>query len=98
MRTSAIFGAKNFGFFEIYGVFAQTRKVKPVRTFCGQRGWWYSNADVRTFWRKKNFGFFEIYGVSARTRRVEPVRIFCGQKGKGVIFCDFVQTSFMDSP
>jgi len=23
-------------FFEIYGVSAQTRKVEPVRTFCGQ--------------------------------------------------------------
>jgi len=33
----------------------------------------------------KNFGFFGIYDVSARTRR-------------GSIFCDFVQTSFMDGP
>jgi len=26
MRTYALFGAKNFGFFEIYGVSARTRK------------------------------------------------------------------------
>jgi len=34
MRTSALFGAKNFGFFEIYGVSAQTKGegVEPVRT------------------------------------------------------------------
>jgi len=38
MRTSALFGAKNFGFFEIYDVPAQTRRVEPVRTFCGQGG------------------------------------------------------------
>jgi len=25
MRTSALFGAKNFGFFEIYSVYARTR-------------------------------------------------------------------------
>jgi len=31
MRTSALFGAKNFGFFEIY-VSARTRGVEPVRT------------------------------------------------------------------
>jgi len=40
MRTSAIFGGKNFGFFEIYGVSAWKRRevVEPVRTFCGQEG------------------------------------------------------------
>jgi len=27
MRTSALFGVKNFGFFEIYGVSARTRGV-----------------------------------------------------------------------
>jgi len=36
MRTSALFGAKNFGFFEIYGVSSRIREVEPVRTFCGQ--------------------------------------------------------------
>jgi len=37
VRMLALFGAKNFGFFEIYGVSAQTkgRGVEPVRTFCG---------------------------------------------------------------
>jgi len=28
----------------------------------------------------------------------EPVRTFCGQIGRGLIFCDFVLTSFMDGP
>jgi len=34
MRTSALFGAKNFGFFEIYDVSARTRKegIEPMRT------------------------------------------------------------------
>jgi len=35
MRTSAFFGAKNFGFFKIYRVSARTRgEFEPVRTFC----------------------------------------------------------------
>jgi len=40
MRTSTLFGAKNFGFFEIYGVSAWTRGegVKPVRTFTDKGG------------------------------------------------------------
>jgi len=40
MRTSSLFGAKNFGFFETYGVSAWTRGVEPVRTFFlqGERG------------------------------------------------------------
>jgi len=36
-RTSALFGVKN-GFFKIYGVSAQTRRVEPVRTFFGKEG------------------------------------------------------------
>jgi len=40
MRTFALFGAKNFRFFEIYGVSADARTkgegVEPVRTFFGQ--------------------------------------------------------------
>jgi len=36
--TSALFGAKIIGFFEIYGVSSQTRGVEPVRTFYGQWG------------------------------------------------------------
>jgi len=38
MRTSALFDAKNFGFFEIYGVSARNKGegVQPVRTFSGQ--------------------------------------------------------------
>jgi len=39
MWTSALlFGAKIIGFFEIYGVPTRTRRVEPVRTFCGQGG------------------------------------------------------------
>jgi len=38
MRTSALFGAKTFEFFKIYGVFARTREreVCRVRIFCRQ--------------------------------------------------------------
>jgi len=37
MRTFAIFGARNFGLFEIYGVRADKREgVEPVRTFYGK--------------------------------------------------------------
>jgi len=32
MRTSALFSAKNFRYFKIYGVSARTRWVEPVRT------------------------------------------------------------------
>jgi len=32
MRTSAPFGAKDFRFFEIYGVSAGTRRIETVRT------------------------------------------------------------------
>jgi len=32
MRTSTLYGAKIFGFFEIYGVSAWTRGIEPVRT------------------------------------------------------------------
>jgi len=38
MRTSALLDAKNFGFFEFYGVSVRTRGVEPVRTFFGQGG------------------------------------------------------------
>jgi len=38
MRTSALFGAKTFGCFEIFGVSARVKGVEPVRTFCGQGG------------------------------------------------------------
>jgi len=38
MRATVFFGAKNFRFFEIYGVSARTtgEGVEPVRTFFGQ--------------------------------------------------------------
>jgi len=37
MQTSALFGAKNFGFFQIYGVSTCTMRVEPVQTFCRQK-------------------------------------------------------------
>jgi len=63
--------------------------IKDVRS---QGGWLYSagilrtrgevfsDADVRSFWRKK-FEFFEIYGVSVRTKGFEPVRTFADKGG-----------------
>jgi len=36
MRTSSLSGAKNFGFFEIYGVSARTRGIESVWASCGQ--------------------------------------------------------------
>jgi len=36
MRTSALFAAKNCGFFGIYGELARTKGVEPVTTFCKQ--------------------------------------------------------------
>jgi len=38
MWASALYGAKNIGPFEIYGVSARKRGIEPVRTFCGQSG------------------------------------------------------------
>jgi len=38
MWTSALFNAKNIGFFEIYGMSARAREVEPVQTFFGQGG------------------------------------------------------------
>jgi len=32
VRTSALFGAKNLGFFEIYGMSVQSKGVEPVRS------------------------------------------------------------------
>jgi len=48
VRASALFGEKNFGFFEIYGVSAWTWgvRVEPVRTFFGQGGGGQFFADV----------------------------------------------------
>jgi len=72
-----------------------------VWTLFGQRERGVLQMWTSAFFGGKNFRFFEIYGVSARTRRegVEPMRAFFGQGGGvGVIFRDFVRTSFMDGP
>jgi len=44
MRTSSLFGANNFKFFEIYGESKRIRGVEPVRTFFGQgEGQFFTN-------------------------------------------------------
>jgi len=54
-----------------------------------------SDADVRTFWRKNRRIFRNLWCV--RTGEgVRPVRTFFGQGGRGSIFRDFVQTSFLN--
>jgi len=52
MRTSELFGAKDFEFFEIYGVSALTTGIEPVRTFCDKL-WWgfdFSRFCVEVFY------------------------------------------------
>jgi len=39
MRTSALFGAKNAGFFKIYGVSARTRGGQFFAILCGRLLW-----------------------------------------------------------
>jgi len=57
-----------------------------------------SDLDVGSFCYTKNFQFFEYYDVSAWTGgRSEAMRTCCGQL-RGLIFGDFVYTSFMDGP
>jgi len=52
IRTSALFDAKKFGFFEIYGESARTRRVEPLRTFGGQgeRGQFFAILCGRPLW------------------------------------------------
>jgi len=54
MRTSVLFGVKNFGFFEIYDVSVRTRGGgrggEPVRTFYGQRGGFFAILCGRLLW------------------------------------------------
>jgi len=68
MRTSALFGAKNSGFFLIYGVVTWTRGVEPGWTFCRQGGqffvvlcwrllWWPLTVSWCGRWRIANFTF-----------------------------------------
>jgi len=74
------------------------RTVCPVRIFCGQGEGDFFKCERLHFWRN-NLGFFEIYGVSTRIRGFEPVvRTYFGQGGRGSIFRDFVQATFMDGP
>jgi len=54
-----------------------------------------SDADVRTFCcKRKNVKFFENYSVHTLKGTLIQCRL-CRQK---LLFCDFVRTSFMDSP
>jgi len=54
MRTPAFLGAKNFEFFEIYGVSARARGegVEPVPSFYGQggRGQFFATLCGRLLW------------------------------------------------
>jgi len=49
MRTSLLFGAKNFGFFEIYGVSARTRGFSQGGQGWGQFFLWFC-VDVFHGW------------------------------------------------
>jgi len=55
-----------------------------------------SDADVRTFWYKKRRVFRNLWCV--RTDKEGEGLSQCGQGGKGLIFRDFVRTSFMNGP
>jgi len=50
MLTSALFGAKYFGFFEIYGESVRTRGVEPVRTLFGRGGQFFAILRGRLLW------------------------------------------------
>jgi len=73
----------------IKDVRSQGKGICPVRTYFGQEGGGYSDADVCTFCCKKH----RIFRIArTRGRVVEPVRIFCGRGDH------FVRTFFMDDP
>jgi len=88
-------------------VVEQNIRVCPkIRPQSGGRG--LSSADIfrtsgvlqmRTsaLFGAKTLDFLKIFILSARTREVEPVQTFFGKGGKGSIFRNFMQTSFMDS-
>jgi len=52
MRTSALLNAKNFGFFEIYGVSAQTRGsgLSQCGHFAGKEGQFFAMLCGRLLW------------------------------------------------
>jgi len=56
--------------------------VDILRTM-GEGG--YSEADVRTFWRKELRIFWNLWCIRT-DKGIEPVRIFCGQGRGGSIF------------
>jgi len=49
MQMSALFEAKNFGFFKIYGVSVWTRRVEPVRT-TGKKGQFFAILCGHLLW------------------------------------------------
>jgi len=65
LRTGGSSDARNFGFFEIYGVPARTREegVKPVRTFCKQEGGGHFFAILcgRLLWTAPNVTLLCLY-------------------------------------
>jgi len=70
---SALFGAKNFKFFEIYGVSARTTVgggVEPVRTFFGQGGGVnYSRFCVDVFYGR-SLNVFDSIFISSQLDRL----------------------------
>jgi len=48
--------------------------------------------------KTSDFSKFMVYPHGQEERGVEPVRTFCGQVGGGLIFRNFVLTSFIDGP
>jgi len=55
---------------------------------------------MRTFalFGAKDVGYFEIYDVSALTRRDWASADIFRIREEGLIFCDFLRTTFMDGP
>jgi len=48
MRMSVLFGAKNLGFFKIYGVSARTKGIEPCEQ--GERGQFFAILRGRALW------------------------------------------------
>jgi len=70
MQASALFGAK---YFEIYGEFARTRGVEPVRTFCGQR----EGSIFRDFvWKSFTYGPLHLHNY--RTDKIPILLLTSG--------------------
>jgi len=76
MRTTALFGAKYYGFFEIYGVSARTRGLSQCGHFRTSRGKFSVILCRRLLWTAPNDNFFNVnvilllfYNVRKKQRR-----------------------------